>query len=254
MSTKDRTDQQKFEDFSNDYYGFRAEIVKTILEEICECFTLPVLSALFRTWNNDTLALFENLIHSKTDRLRLMNSPVVEAFQNFYLYFSKAKDEQIIVLCRRIHECIVGLNNSDLFKMLRSNPSITRVVTKLQLIEFSEVHLFDLSNSFVQLLDNYHRHLDQITTELKNLAYQKYDRDAKPKPIHQLESLRKELLEFLDKLIRFVRACPKDKMLQCSQLLESVSALLQDLTGQFQPFQQLSLNIELMVVRTFCFF
>jgi hypothetical protein len=103
MSTKDRTDQEKFQNFSNDYYGFRAEIVKIILEQICECFTISVLSAIFRVWNADTLALFENLIHSKTDRLRMMNSPVVEAFHNFYIYFSKTKDDQTVNTCKRIH-------------------------------------------------------------------------------------------------------------------------------------------------------
>lgn len=187
MSTKDRTDREKFQDFSNDYYGYRAEIVKRILEQICGCFTISLLSAVFRVWNGaETLGLFENLIYSGMERLRVMNSPVVEAFQGFYVYFSRVKDEQVVASCRRIHETIVGLNNSELFKILRSNPTISKIITKLQLTEFTEVHLFDLSNSFVQLLDTYNRNLEQIGFELKNLTYQKYDQNAKPKPIHQL--------------------------------------------------------------------
>lgn len=45
MSTTDRMDRRKFQDFSNDYYGFRADIVKQILRQVCRCFSLSVLSS-----------------------------------------------------------------------------------------------------------------------------------------------------------------------------------------------------------------
>jgi hypothetical protein len=70
--------------------------------------------------------------------------------------------------------------------MLRSNPTITKIAAKLKLIEFTKVYLFDLSNTFVHLLDLYNRNIEYIYNELKNLTYQKYDQNAKSKPIHQL--------------------------------------------------------------------
>lgn len=94
MSTTDRMDRRKFQDFSNDYYGFKAEIVRQILRQVCKCFSLPVLSSALAQWNTDTLNLFANLLHGGEDLLTMLNSPTVEAFQNFYTYWTKLKDEE----------------------------------------------------------------------------------------------------------------------------------------------------------------
>lgn len=97
--------------------------------------------------------MFRNLIHSDTATLEKMNSPTIEAFSNFYTFLSKQKQPQ-----KDIHDEIIGLNNRRLMKMLQSNIVVCRIVSKLGLAELKDVHLHDISNRYVLLLNYYNKH------------------------------------------------------------------------------------------------
>lgn len=55
----------------------------------------------------------------------------MEAFQNFYVHWSKAKDEPTQSQCRQLHSMILAVNSSKLFDLLKDNSTITRIVQKL---------------------------------------------------------------------------------------------------------------------------
>lgn len=103
-------------------------------------------------------------------------------------------------------------------------------------------------------MNHYNKHSAAIASELEALALSRHDKSAKPTKLTRSEHFRKELLGYLDQTIRFVRDCPRDRMIACSQLLERLSPFLRRLIDELGVFQQLSMNAELIVVRSLSFY
>ena len=131
---------------------------------------------------------------------------------------------------------------------------ISRSLQKLSVPEFQEVTLFYLSNRYVLLMNHYNKHSATILNELEALALSRHDKFVKSAKLTRLEEFRKELTNYLDQAVRFVRDCPRDRMLACSQLLERLSTFLQRLISELGTFQQLSMDVELIVVRCLVFY